>query len=72
MRLLAWAPESGPIAQLLRQLAATLSQRYQLALGSITLVMGGTCQRTWQHAVLQRAHADPRISIMFRPVVPGD
>ena len=22
--------------------------------------MGGSCQRTWQHAVPKRAHADPR------------
>jgi len=144
-RLVARAPEAGPIASLLRQLSATLSQRYQWGLDSITLahyrdgrdsvafhgdklgrlvddsvvatlsvgaprrfllrpsavaqkslqqrslqqsagegsagaslafdlgwgdlfVMGGTCQRTWQHAVPKRAHADPRISIMFRPV----
>ncbi len=32
------------------------------------LVMGGTSQRTWQHAVPKVAQADPRISIMFRPV----
>lgn len=31
------------------------------------LVMGGTCQRTWQHAVPRVAQAGPRISIMFRP-----
>jgi alkylated DNA repair dioxygenase AlkB len=150
-RLLARAPESGPIAQLLRRLARTLSERYQWALSSITLahyrdgrdsvafhgdklgrladdsivatvsvgaprrfimkprellksrqlvqagdalsaggaptsshslafdlgwgdlfVMGGTCQRTWLHGVPKRSHADPRISIMFRPVVPSD
>ena len=32
------------------------------------LVMGGTCQRTHQHAIPKVAHADPRIAIMFRPV----
>jgi alkylated DNA repair dioxygenase AlkB len=32
------------------------------------LVMGGTAQRTWQHAVPKVARADPRISIMFRPI----
>ena len=32
------------------------------------LVMGGSCQRTYQHAIPKVAHADPRISIMFRPV----
>lgn len=30
------------------------------------LVMGGTCQRTWEHSVPKQAYADPRISIMFR------
>jgi len=28
--------------------------------------MGGTCQRTHQHCVPKRAHAGPRISVMFR------
>jgi alkylated DNA repair dioxygenase AlkB len=32
------------------------------------LVMGGTCQRTWEHAVLKTARpVGPRISIQFRP-----
>jgi alkylated DNA repair dioxygenase AlkB len=32
------------------------------------LVMGGTCQRTWEHAVPKCARAGgPRISIQFRP-----
>jgi alkylated DNA repair dioxygenase AlkB len=30
------------------------------------VVMGGTCQRTWQHAVPKVAHAGPRICVMFR------
>jgi hypothetical protein len=30
------------------------------------LVLGGTCQRTWQHCVPKRAHAGPRIGLMFR------
>jgi alkylated DNA repair dioxygenase AlkB len=30
------------------------------------LVLGGTCQRTWQHSVPKCASAGPRISIMFR------
>ena len=33
------------------------------------LVMGGTCQRTWQHAVPKVSHADLRISIQFRSAV---
>jgi alkylated DNA repair dioxygenase AlkB len=129
-RLVARAPEQGPIAELLRGLSQTLSARYQWALQSITLahyrtgrdsvafhgdklgrlvddsivatvsvgaprrflmkpagggpslafdlgwgdlfVMGGTCQRTWHHAIPKRSHADPRISIMFRPIVPSE
>jgi alkylated DNA repair dioxygenase AlkB len=32
------------------------------------IVMGGTCQRTWQHAILKTARpAGPRISVQFRP-----
>jgi alkylated DNA repair dioxygenase AlkB len=32
------------------------------------LVMGGSCQRTWEHAVLKTARpVGPRISIQFRP-----
>ena len=127
-RLVARAPSEGPVAELLRALAVTLSARYARPLESISLahyrdgadsvafhgdklgrlvddsivatvsvgaprrfllkpnaggssltfdlgwgdlfVMGGTCQRTWQHAIPKRARADPRISIMFRPVVP--
>jgi len=29
-------------------------------------VMGGTCQRTWEHGVPKVAHADLRISVQFR------
>jgi alkylated DNA repair dioxygenase AlkB len=32
------------------------------------LVMGGSCQRTWQHAVPKTRAAPPRISIQFRHV----
>jgi alkylated DNA repair dioxygenase AlkB len=39
-----------------------------LALGwGDLLVMGGSCQRTWQHSVPKLKHAQPRIAIMFRP-----
>jgi alkylated DNA repair dioxygenase AlkB len=32
------------------------------------LVMGGSCQRTWDHAILKTARpAGPRISVQFRP-----
>jgi alkylated DNA repair dioxygenase AlkB len=32
------------------------------------LVMGGSCQRTWEHAVPKVAHAGPRMSVQFRPL----
>lgn len=32
------------------------------------LVMGGSCQRTWEHCVPKTAHAGPRISVQFRPL----
>lgn len=33
------------------------------------LVMGGTCQRTWDHAVLKTAKpVGPRVSVQFRPL----
>ncbi len=38
---------------------------YTLRSGDL-LVQGGTCQRTWEHCVPKRAHAGPRISVMFR------
>ena len=31
------------------------------------LVMGGSCQRTWEHAIPKVASAGPRISVQFRP-----
>jgi alkylated DNA repair dioxygenase AlkB len=34
------------------------------------LVMGGSCQRTWQHAVPKTRAAGPRISIQFRHAYP--
>nr|WP_218849114.1 alpha-ketoglutarate-dependent dioxygenase AlkB [Nocardioides perillae] len=30
------------------------------------LAMGGSCQRTWEHAVPKVAHAGPRLSVQFR------
>jgi alkylated DNA repair dioxygenase AlkB len=32
------------------------------------LVMGGSCQRTWDHCVPKVKRAEPRIAIMFRPI----
>ena len=41
------------------------SIRYVPASGDL-LVLGGTCQRTWEHTVPKCADAGPRISVMFR------
>lgn len=41
------------------------STGYSLHSGDL-LVQGGTCQRTFEHCVPKRAHAGPRISVMFR------
>ena len=41
--------------------------RYSLGHGDL-LVMGGSCQRTWEHAVPKSARpTGPRISVQFRP-----
>jgi alkylated DNA repair dioxygenase AlkB len=43
------------------------SSRYDVGHGDL-LVMGGSCQRTWQHAIPKTAKpAGPRISVQFRP-----
>ena len=43
------------------------SRRYEIGHGDL-LVMGGSCQRTWEHAVPKTAQAvGPRISVQFRP-----
>jgi alkylated DNA repair dioxygenase AlkB len=34
------------------------------------LVMGGSCQRTFEHAIPKVSRAGPRIAIMFRPIWP--
>jgi alkylated DNA repair dioxygenase AlkB len=41
--------------------------RYNLGHGDL-IVMGGSCQRTWEHAVPKTAHSTgARISVQFRP-----
>ena len=53
---------------LLRPVTGGASRCFELGWGDL-LVMGGSCQRTWQHAVPKTAHAGPRMSVQFRPVV---
>jgi len=51
----------------LRRRGGGPSLRLPLAHGDL-LVMGGSCQRTWEHAVPKSARATgPRISVQFRP-----
>ncbi len=38
--------------------------------GGDLLVMGGTCQRTWEHAIPKVVHADLRISVQLRSAPP--
>ncbi|MBD8868419.1 alpha-ketoglutarate-dependent dioxygenase AlkB [Nocardioides sp. MJB4] len=46
--------------------AGGASLAFTLSHGDL-LVMGGSCQRTWEHAVPKTATAGPRISVQFRP-----
>jgi alkylated DNA repair dioxygenase AlkB len=46
------------------------SVRLELLCGDL-LVMGGSCQRTWEHSVPKMAHAEPRMSITFRHAYDG-
>ena len=51
----------------LRPRGGRVAHRLSLGHGDLA-VMGGSCQRTWEHAVLKTARpAGPRISIQFRP-----
>jgi alkylated DNA repair dioxygenase AlkB len=55
----------SPRRFLLRPKGGGRSLRFEPAAGDL-LVLGGTCQRTWEHSVPKRAQAGPRISVMFR------
>lgn len=55
-------------ALMLRPRAGGPSRRFNLGHGDL-IVMGGSCQRTWEHAIGKTARAvGPRVSIQFRPV----
>ncbi len=57
----------APRALALRPRGGGRSLRFEIGHGDL-LVMGGSCQRTWEHAVPKTAHAaGPRISVQFRP-----
>jgi alkylated DNA repair dioxygenase AlkB len=57
----------APRSLLLRPRGGGRALRHDLGHGDL-LVMGGSCQRTWEHAVPKTARATgPRISAQFRP-----
>jgi alkylated DNA repair dioxygenase AlkB len=57
----------NPRIMTLRPVTGGDTRRYLLGHGDL-LVMGGTCQRTWQHAIPKSANVfGPRISVQFRP-----
>jgi alkylated DNA repair dioxygenase AlkB len=57
----------APRAFALRPRGGGTSRRYEIGHGDL-LVMGGSCQRSWEHAVPKTAQAvGPRISVQFRP-----
>ena len=60
-----------PRKLLLRPRAGGASRRFDLGRGDL-FVMGGTCQRTFQHCVPKVASAGPRMSITFRHAMRGD
>jgi alkylated DNA repair dioxygenase AlkB len=52
---------------MLRPRGGGSARRYELGHGDL-IVMGGSCQRTWEHAIPKTARgAGPRISVQFRP-----
>jgi alkylated DNA repair dioxygenase AlkB len=56
-----------PRPLLLRPRGGGQTIRHDLGHGDL-VVMGGSCQRTWEHAVPKTARAvGPRISVQFRP-----
>jgi alkylated DNA repair dioxygenase AlkB len=56
-----------PRALLLRPRHGGASRRFEVGHGDL-LVMGGSCQRTWEHAIPKTSqHVGPRISVQFRP-----
>jgi len=55
----------GPRRFLLRPKGGGRSRAFTLASGDL-LVMGGACQRSWEHSVPKTATASPRMSVTFR------
>jgi alkylated DNA repair dioxygenase AlkB len=66
--LVATVSVGAPRRFLMRPVAGGKSRSFSLGRGDL-LVMGGSCQRTWQHAIPKSLTVgeQPRIAIMFRP-----
>lgn len=56
----------SPRPLLLRPRGGGASLKFVLSTGDL-LVMGGSCQRTWEHAVPKCSGVGARISVQFRP-----
>jgi alkylated DNA repair dioxygenase AlkB len=57
----------SPRPLLLRPRGGGESVRFRLGHGDL-IVMGGSCQRTWEHAIPKTARpVGPRVSVQFRP-----
>ncbi|MBE1488939.1 alpha-ketoglutarate-dependent dioxygenase AlkB [Plantactinospora soyae] len=58
----------SPRPLLLRPRGGGTSLRFPLGHGDL-VVMGGSCQRTWEHAIPKTSRpVGPRVSVQFRPV----
>lgn len=55
----------GPRRFLLRPVGGGASRRWTVGWGDL-MVMGGTCQQYFEHAVPKMRRAEPRIAVMFR------
>lgn len=57
----------SPRPLMLRPMGGGESIRFPLGHGDL-IVMGGSCQRTWEHAIPKTARpVGPRVSVQFRP-----
>lgn len=57
----------SPRPLLLRPRGGGASRRFALGHGDL-IVMGGSCQRTWEHAIPKTSRrVGPRVSVQFRP-----
>ena len=65
MALVATVSLGEPRRFLIRPKTGGESHSFSLGHGDL-VVMGGTCQRTWEHGVPKARHAGPRIALMFR------